>query len=121
MRDSDVAYIVNSYPLVEGHISRAHCIAWLEAHSLPVPPKSSCTFCPFHKLEEWRGLKREGGSDWRNAVAADDLLATITNRPVNLFLHSSHRRLEDAIRIPEDDGNAQMTFDALCDGGYCGV
>ncbi len=121
MKDSDVAYITNSYPLVDARLSRASCAGWLEAHSLPIPPKSSCTFCPFHSPTAWKQLKAEGGQDWRNAVAADDLLATITDRPAELYVHSSHKRLEEAVRIPEDDGNVQMTLDALCDGGYCGV
>jgi hypothetical protein len=121
MRDSDVGYISHAYPLVDGRITRADCIAYLEAHGLEVPTKSACTFCPFHKREEWRQLKRAGGRDWQEAVDADNLLASLEDRPVTLYLHGTMLRLEDAVRIPEDDGNRQLSLDALCDGGYCGV
>jgi len=43
-KDSDVKYIVNRFPLLEKRMTRADCVAWLEAHGLPVPPKSSCVF-----------------------------------------------------------------------------
>lgn len=43
-KDSDVAYIVNHFPLLEQRMTRAGCIAWLQAHKLPIPPKSSCVF-----------------------------------------------------------------------------
>ena len=43
-KDSDVQYIINRFPLLDKQMSRADCIAWLTAHDLPVPPKSSCVF-----------------------------------------------------------------------------
>ena len=69
MRTSDVAYITNIYPLVERKITRQDCILYLENHGIEVPPKSACTFCPFHSLNHWRELKRKGGADWEEAVA----------------------------------------------------
>ena len=44
MRDSDVRYIRNVYPLVEQRMTRRDCITWLLARGLDVPPKSACTF-----------------------------------------------------------------------------
>lgn len=43
-KDSDVKYIDNHCPLLDLNMTRAHCVTWLEAHGLPVPPKSSCVF-----------------------------------------------------------------------------
>lgn len=43
-RDSDVNYIVNTYPLLDKLMTRQACITWLERHGLPIPPKSSCVF-----------------------------------------------------------------------------
>ena len=58
MKTSNVKYIKNVYPLVDARISRANCVAWLESKGLEVPPKSSCTFCPYHSLETWSISKR---------------------------------------------------------------
>ena len=123
MRDSDVAYIVNCYPLVERKITRAGCVTWLEAHGLDVPPKSSCSFCPYKSLESWRRLKRQGGVDWERAVAVD---ASIRNKRVQaghlLYVHPARRPLEEAVKIPEDVGAHQLgLFEAEqpCDSGHC--
>jgi hypothetical protein len=47
MRDSDVRYIRNVYPLVDRRMSRQDCLRWLERHGYPAPPKSACVFCPY--------------------------------------------------------------------------
>lgn len=44
-KDADVGYITHRFPLLELGMSRADCLNWLEAHGLPSPGKSSCTFC----------------------------------------------------------------------------
>ena len=41
MRDSDVAYIKNVYPLVDHRITRADCAAWLERNGLLPFPAST--------------------------------------------------------------------------------
>ena len=121
-RDSDVAYIENVYPLVDLRISRADCETWLRKHELEVPPKSSCTFCPFRSIDSWRELKREAGPDWQEALEVD---ATIRDkRPkAELFVHPYRRPLADAVAIPEDDGARQLLLEIVpeqpCDGGHC--
>lgn len=121
MRDSDVDYIVNVYPLVERKLTVADCIAWLHAHELPVPPKSACTFCPFHSLNQWRALKRAGGPDWQRAVAVDEAIRD--KRPkAELFVHPGRKPLAAAVAIPEDFGASQATLfgpENACDSGYC--
>lgn len=122
MRDSDVAYIVNKYPLVDLRMSRADCVAYLESHGLDIPPKSACTFCPFHSLEYWKQLKKNGGEDWREIVDADRAIRDM--RPDHtLYIHPGRVPIEQAIRIPEDVGMSQMEFEfeKPCDGGVCYV
>jgi len=120
MRTSDAKYITNRYPLVDRRITRAGCIAWLEGHGLPVPPKSSCTFCPFHSLGEWKRLKRAGGTDWREAVAVDALVRDKRSK-MALYVHPGRKPLPEAVDIPEDHGAMQMELDGFCEGGHCGV
>lgn len=46
------------YPLQDWGWDRARCIAEIAAAGLPVPPKSSCFFCPNMKPAEVSGLSR---------------------------------------------------------------
>ena len=123
IRDSGVGYIINHYPLAEQRITRAACIAWLEAHSLDAPPKSACTFCPYKSLESWRRLKRRGGHDWQEALAVDN---SIRNKRADaghiLYVHPARIPLEEAVKIPEDIGAHQFGFfeeEQPCDSGFC--
>ena len=120
MRTSDVAYIVNVYPLVDRRITREGCVAWLQAHNLDVPPKSACTFCPYKSINSWKQLKRIGGPDWEEALAVDEAIRS--KRPNHsLFLHPALKPLAQAVSIPEDFGAAQLEMDIPCDGGVCFV
>ena len=123
MRDSDVAYIVNRYPLVERRMTRADCITWLESRGLDVPPKSACVFCPYHSLKSWKYLKRAGGGDWEHAVGVDASIRARRPQHGPLFVHPARVPLPEAVRIPEDEGAHQMEFEAEqpCDGGHCFV
>lgn len=120
-KDADVKYITHRYPLLELGMSRADCLRWLEAHALPSPGKSSCTFCPFQAMRSWRDLKRGGGPDWAEAVAVDAAIRDV-RPPGQLFVHPARVPLPDAVTIPEDYGMSQGEFnlaDAECDSGFC--
>lgn len=119
-KDSDVKYITHRWPLLDLRMTRADCIAYLQRAGLPVPVKSSCTFCPYHRRRDWEELKREGGADWENAVAVDEQIRN-ARPPYPLYVHSARRPLPEAVHIPEDEGMVQLTMldDAACDSGFC--
>lgn len=120
MRTSDVRYITHEYPLVDMRMTRAGCVAYLEAHSLEVPPKSACSFCPFHSRTMWRKLKDAGGPDWDHAVQADEAIRE--RRPgLVAFIHPSRKPLAEAVQSLADTGQMEMDIEAACDGGYCFV
>ena len=48
---------LNWYPLIEWGWHRAHCILAIDKEGLPLPPKSSCFFCPANKKAEIRLLR----------------------------------------------------------------
>ena len=121
MRTSDVAYVTNVYPLVDMRMTRTDCVDWLEAHSIDVPPRSACVFCPFHKMAHWKEMKRAGGSDWNRAVEAD---TSIRNKrakdgAMQLFIHPGRRPLAEAVKLPEDQADAEMEDEMPCDSGTC--
>jgi 3'-phosphoadenosine 5'-phosphosulfate sulfotransferase (PAPS reductase)/FAD synthetase len=123
MKDTDVKYITNRWPLIERHMTRADCVKWLEAHALEVPPKSACTFCPFHSTDEWRRIKANP-ADWQEAVAVDEAIRK-ARPPYDLFVHPSRKPLADVdLRTAEEKGQLALwdahTWDAEC-SGICGV
>lgn len=124
-RTPDVAYFTYRYPLLERKLSRADCIAWLQARGLEVPDKSACVFCPYHNRAAWQELKRANGPDWRHAVAIDAIIRD-ARPPFPLFVHAARVPLGEAVRIPEDQGLVQGGLfdrpeiaDAPCDNGGC--
>ena len=118
MKDSDVKYITHRWPLVELKMTRQSCITWLKARKLEVPPKSACTFCPYHSTAEWRRIKNTP-EDWREAVEADRTIRH-ARPPQNLYVHPSKVPLEDVdLRTQEEKGQLSL-WDLEC-SGICGV
>lgn len=102
------------YPLLEKRMSRLNCVSYLSSHGLPVPPKSSCTFCPYHDKKSWAAVK-ESPADWESAKAMDKSVREIS--PFGAFIHPSRIPIESAVRIPSDEGLYQPE---LCDAeGGC--
>lgn len=72
MKTSRVDYVTNLYPLVERRLTRADCVALIEAAGLPIPPKSACFFCPFGSLDRWRWLHERHPELYSKAVALEE-------------------------------------------------
>lgn len=47
MRESNVQYVINQYPLIDLRMTRQDCKKKILELGFPIPPKSGCTFCPF--------------------------------------------------------------------------
>lgn len=68
------------YPLVSVgeetglHLTRQDCVNVIRNAGLPVPPKSSCFFCPFHRPTAWADLARERPDLWEKACQLEDTL-----------------------------------------------
>jgi hypothetical protein len=58
MKMSPHRWIRNRWPLVEKGMSRRDCLEWMAARNYPVPPRSACTFCPFHDDNFWLDMDR---------------------------------------------------------------
>jgi len=70
MKTNPLKYINNVYPLVEMNMRRSDCLTWMEEHRYPKPPRSACTFCPFHSTAEWKEIKKNK-EEWAEVVAMD--------------------------------------------------
>ena len=128
MKESRKAYVQNVWPLVELSMTRQQCLDWLHARGYPRPPKSACTFCPYHDAATWRQMKSHDPESWADAIAIDRAIRAgipVAGIHSELFLHRSLQPLEsiDFGEIEEDE--RRLAFDPLgmqneCEG-MCGV
>ena len=70
MKTNRIPYITNMYPLVDMNITRSNCLEWMSKYGYPKPPRSACTFCPYHSNEEWREIKKNK-EEWSEVIAMD--------------------------------------------------
>lgn len=117
-KDSDVKYITNEWPLIDKGMTRNDCINWLERHGLEVPGKSSCTFCPYHSKRAWQELKRQGGSDWDEAVRVDKAVRK-ARPPYDLYVHPARIPLIDVDLSTAEDRGQMPLWQQGCDSGAC--
>lgn len=119
VKPSREAWLTNSYPLIERNLTRLHCLEWMAAHGYPTPPRSACTFCPYHSDEEWRNVQADPAA-WADAVAMDrkirDMPGALFRSP--LYLHRSLQPLE-AVSFAAGPRQADA-FNNECEG-MCGV
>ena len=121
MRDSGVRYIENHYPLVEMRMSRGDCLSWYRGKAHPIPPRSACIFCPYHKDGEWRRLREEEPEAFREAVAFDQKIREMPGIKGACYLHRSLKPLgEIDFDSPEDSGQMDFGFAGECEG-MCGI
>jgi hypothetical protein len=119
-KPSRVQYIVNRWPLLENHINRNDCLAWLHRKGYPTPPRSACIGCPFHNDGYWRKLKLFGGKDWKNAIEVDEAIRVQPGFRGEQYMHRSLVPLKDVdLTTLEDAGQLNM-FNNECEG-MCGI
>ena len=71
MKVNPLKYITNEYPLVDKKMTRQDCLQWLEDNFYPTPPRSACTFCPYHSNKEWLNIKNGDPEEWKEVVEMD--------------------------------------------------
>jgi hypothetical protein len=121
MKPSGVKYISHRWPLIERGMSRGDCIAWMLSHGYPMPPKSACTFCPYHNEETWSRMKATDPESWAQAVAVDEAIRQdFAGSRERLYVHRSRNPLKDArLDAAHDRGQTDLFLDE-CEG-MCGV
>ena len=117
-------WITNRWPLVEMEMTRADCFRWMEKNGYPEPPRSACTFCPYHNNDYWRFLKNNWPDEWDQACEFDEKIRKGINRKSakdfqaeELYLHSDLVPLRE-VDLSTDVDRGQMTFLDEC-GGQC--
>ena len=72
IKTNRIKYITNVYPLVDLKMTREDCLTWMEESKYPKPPRSACTFCPYHSNKEWKEIKKNK-EEWDEKKDADQL------------------------------------------------
>lgn len=56
MKPAAKKWINARFPLIDLGMSRTDCIQWCRDNGYPEPPKSACTYCPFHDDAMWLSM-----------------------------------------------------------------
>ncbi|MEU6817783.1 phosphoadenosine phosphosulfate reductase [Streptomyces sp. NPDC046860] len=110
-----------TYPLLDLGLRRTDCHRVIRAAGLPVPPKSACFFCPFHRPETWREMRRTAPELFARSCQLESILnerrATLGKDPV--YLTRFGKPLDRAIPDGWDTLFDEWDETALCDSGRC--
>lgn len=98
-------------------MSRNQIVKWLKDAGYPVPPKSSCKFCPYTTNEEWLDMRENEPKDFAYSVSFDRRIRNAKPGDHNskLYLHRSCKPLGE-VDFTKDRGN-----DLFECGGTCHV
>ena len=104
------------YPLIENRMSRGDCIKLFKELLFPVPPKSSCVFCPYHGDKQWKELKEKYPESWDQAVKVDESIRDMSQRGMKeqIYIHRSCTPLKDV----EFSEQGELF---MCEEGFCGL
>lgn len=86
---------------------------------LPIPPKSSCFFCPFHRPSTWEAMRAEEPELFERSCQLEDLLndrrVALGKDPVYLtrFNRPLRRVVDAGVQL------LPLTDDSGCDSGWC--
>ncbi len=112
-----------NYPLIDLGLNRQDCMNVTADAGLPVPPKSSCWFCPFHKPQMWAEMRRDEPQLFAQSVELERLLNERRSRRAKdpVYLTGEGRPLDEAIpaagpMLPIFPTGPDMD---TCDSGQC--
>ncbi len=95
---------------------RYDCINWMEKNNFKIPPRSACTFCPFHSDKEWIEIKKNK-LEWEQVVELDENIRRIPSLRDDAFLHKDRKPIKD-INFNKEENQLNL-FNSECEG-YCG-
>lgn len=113
-----------TYPLIDLGLNRQDCMNVIADAGLPVPPKSACYFCPFHRPATWAEMRRDEPDLFWKSVHLEQVLNVRRDKlgRDHVYLTRFGKPLDEAI------AEAQATLpglepevfnDGQCDEGYC--
>lgn len=119
---SDAKFEKRVFPLLELGLSRMDCVEVIKEAKVPVPPKSSCFFCPWHSMEVWRDMRRDEPELFEKSAELEAILHEKADRfgHKRAYLTRSLVPLKDAVGQPQPQ-LFQVFNEGQCDSGVCWV
>lgn len=116
--DSGIPHEKLAYPLIDLRMDRQDCVNVIQEAGLPVPPKSSCFFCPYHSVAMWRDLLKNQPELFQKAVELERFMNERRSAlgKDEVWMTGKLMPLDEVVK---DDGQMDM-FEPGCQiGGYC--
>lgn len=98
-------------------LRRIDCEALIRDAGLPVPPKSSCWFCPHHSMGAWADLRRDDPDRFEEAAELEDTMRAKSEARGHgpVFISRAGIPLRQAV----DADQPTLFDDADCDSAVC--
>lgn len=125
MKDSMLPHIRNEYPLIDLRLDRQDCVNLISRAGLPVPPKSSCFFCPFHTIRAWQELYdkepelfqrsvflEQTLNERRRSLGKDEVWLTSKAMPLDQVVNGSHQN--QLALFPDEEGEQHSCGPFVC-------
>ncbi len=108
----------NVYPLLDLRLTREDCKKIIMGAGLPIPPKSSCWFCPFHSMKTWQAMRENEPETFEKAMQLEIFINEKRARLGSKDKVWLSRKLKPLKMATTD--LTQLAFDDdFCDSGYC--
>lgn len=122
VKESRQPWIKARWPLLEYGYSRQACLDWMKAKGFPLPPRSACTYCPYHDDRSWLALTPDEFADAvRKEKELQSVYASTTEIKGTPFFHSSRVPLDQVVfRDNDPDLFDENTVAVECEG-MCGL
>lgn len=118
--DSGIAYEKLAYPLIDLRMDRQDCINVISRASLPIPPKSSCWFCPFHRLQRWQEMRQKEPDLFKKACDLESFINEKRGLSPKDHVWLTRKLIPLALATTELEQNTLFSEDDdVCDSGYC--
>ncbi len=119
--DSGIDTQVLEYPLIDMRLTRQDCVNIISRAGLPVPPKSSCWFCPFHRMPAWQKLKRDTPELFDRAVELERVLSDRSELLLGRGKVFLTRKMRPLDQVVGDQLDMFDDIDDACESGFCMV
>lgn len=106
------------YPLIDLRMTRQDCINVIEQAGLPVPPKSSCYFCPMHSMPVWQEMRNKEPELFQKACDLEDIMRSRA-KGLGVDIWFTTKRKPLAMATTELVQGNLFEDDQACDSGYC--
>jgi hypothetical protein len=110
------------YPLIDLGLDRQDCMNIISRAGLPVPPKSACFFCPFHRPSTWAEMARDEPDLFDKSVELERVLNERRDMlgKDRVYLTRFGKPLDEAIKPAQDQlPGFESIGESGCDEGYC--